>query len=145
MCYNPEHFHFIDLLSSIIIPLSVASIAVMNFCYKRKSDYRDINKSIYEGNLKYTYKELFKVSPIDYVKVSKLIKNIIIFKEDDNKFKGRNVDNKFKELYELAEIIKIERVPMDVDTSEWYKPIEKDLLSFKNMFIIFYKSIYEYI
>ena len=101
-----------------LIPIVGGYIGVRKYLY----DIDDMDRILYNNLLKFKYRDLFDY-PDDYnpKSISEFCSNVVKFKDDKNRFKGRKANNRFNKIYDIADIINNtidERLSFDLASGE---------------------------
>ena len=149
MCFHHDHFHFMDLFSSVVIPSAAIYITIENSIYHRRKDNRELNQLVYREKFKYTFQQLFNNAFVtdtgifNIPFIHKLNANIILF-EKENKFYGYRVRKKFNKVCKIVKEInmKSEGAKYFDGEVEFYQNLNNELKQLRKAFLKFYSLIF---
>lgn len=163
MCNDYDYFQFWNIFSSIVIPLSIALLPILEFNNRKRKDNRNLNRFIYKETLKYTFDELFKniewniTDDYNMENIHDFLKKIILFKGKRNKFHGKKAKRVFNKILKLADRIEDSKnnnnglaaigkeINIIDDYEGFYQKNKTELVLFKKEFMIFHQAIFGYI
>jgi hypothetical protein len=101
-----------------LIPIVGGYVGFRKYLYDRD----DMDRKLYNNMLKFKYRDLFDY-PVDYnsKSISEFCSNVVKFKNDENRFKGRQANNRFNKIYDIVVIINNtidERLSFDLVSGE---------------------------